>query len=724
METPSESNTVDILLWIFDELDTQKFGIKNNKHFDYFDDSEVNIQKINHFYLNLKPLIDSNLSDKSGEDIDGTSSLAINSGRHINNNKGKNKHRPNQGDTGDFNELWKSRFQSANKNEKDEIIENDKKEQNDSSILESFSEDDELKNKNLSFEGFNPNLSLNPEENRLLRKYKSDYQINLSNTENSSSSKKIARSLSTSALVPPVLVHLTVKFTNFHREKTNSFFSSSNRSLFNSTILADESDILTDEFPDNKLDKNEILEEELNEESISENKDELINNNKINNSIKNTDLILEKIMDNSSSSTEVNTSVADSKEDIFKMSLNSVITKTNLKTSQDDLSLLERDKNEKASKSALTLNEYGQSLFRLRYYLLQLKYLIDCNKDLEQIIFYKLALSQYPDSNSVRTWLKRRVTREPLVHGYCLPPFIMNDEGITNDIFNRPLKNKIFHSLSLDKKYQVIEPLSFEFNRKVMGTSEHKSLVTCNTNLKYCQMRQRSDIVLRTIFIKHLFQQAPAVKRLIGNDRFQLLKDKALLNLQPRASKHVKPKENISNSMISIKLKTNKKNGIFLQHHSKKSSIDFTSRNSRTNTTNILSPQPVDTINNNLHSSTYNKRFEKSLSFQNIFSSNNPSKLRNCHMLEPTPTHKYSYSQPLSHIMFNKQNNQYSIEPLQAGSTPQRFFNKDKTFFSKYLFSNNNYGNINNYSFHNAVNSNSNSNMMLNKIIIIIIMLL
>jgi len=415
-------------------------------------------------------------------------------------------------------------------------------------------------------------------------------------------------------------------------------------------------------------------------------------------------------MDNSSSSSST---VTNSKENIINMSLNSVITKTNLKTSQDDLSLLEKDKNEKANKSAFTLNEYGQSLFRLRYYLLQLKYLIDCNKDLEQIIFYKLALSQYPDSNSVRTWLKRRVTREPLVHGYCLPPFIMSDEGIINDIFSRPLKNKIFHSLSLDKKYQVIEPLSFEFNRKVMGTSEHKSLVTCNTNLKYCQMRQRSDIVLRTIFIKHLFQQAPAVKRLVGNDKFQLLKDKALLNLQPRASKHVKPKENISNSMISIKLKTNKKNGIYLQHHSKKSSIDFTSRNSRPNATNILSPQPVDTINNNLHGSTYNRRFEKSLSFQNVFSSNNPSKLRNCHMLEPTPTHKYSYSQPLSHIMFNKQNNQYNIESLQSGSTPQRFFNKEKTFFSKYLFSNNNYGNINNYNFHNAVNNNS--NMMLNK---------
>jgi len=234
METPSESNAVDILSWIFDELDTQKFGIKNNKHFDYFDDSEVNIQKINHFYLNLKPLVDCTLSDKSGEDIDGA---AVNSGR---NNNG-NKHRPNQGDTGDFNELWRSRFQSTNKNEKeDKIVENDIKKQQDLSILESPIEDDELKNKNLNFEGFNPNLSLNPEENRLLRKYKSDYQINLSNSENTSS-KKLARSLSTSALVPPVLVHLTVKFTNFHKEKTNSFFSSSNRSLFNSTILTDES---------------------------------------------------------------------------------------------------------------------------------------------------------------------------------------------------------------------------------------------------------------------------------------------------------------------------------------------------------------------------------------------------------------------------------------------------------------------------------------------------
>jgi len=425
-------------------------------------------------------------------------------------------------------------------------------------------------------------------------------------------------------------------------------------------------------------------------------------------------------MDNSkisASTTVVNTNVTNSKEDIIKMQLDSVITKNNISTSQDDLSLLEKDKNEKASKSAYTLNEYGQSLFRLRYYLLQLKYLIDCNKDLEQIVFYKLALCQYPDSNSVRTWLKRRVTREPLVHGYCLPPFTMNDESLTNDMFSRPLKKKIFHSLSLDKKYQVIEPLSFEFNRKVMGTSEHKSLVTCNNNLKYCQMRQRSDIVLRTIFIKHLFQQAPAVKRLVGNERFQSLKDKALLNLQPRASKHVKPKENISNSMISIKLKTNKKNGIFLQHHSKKSSIDFTSRNSRSNIPNMLPPQPVDTINNNLnskglHSSTFNRRIEKCLSFQNIFSSNSPSKLRNCHMLEPTPTHKYSYSQPLSHIIFNKQNNQYSIESPN-GSSPQRFFNKEKTFFSKYLFSNNNYGNINNYSFHNATNNNS--NIMLNK---------
>ena len=374
--------------------------------------------------------------------------------------------------------------------------------------------------------------------------------------------------------------------------------------------------------------------------------------------------------------------------------------------------------------SAFILNEYGQSLFRLRYYLLQLKYLIDCNKDLEQIVFYKLALSQYPDSNSVRTWLKRRITREPLVHGYCLPPFSSKDESLTNDMFSRPLKNKIFHSLSLDKKYQVVEPLSFEFDRKVMGTPEHKSLVSCNSNLKYCQMRQRSDIVLRTIFIKHLFQQAPAVKRIIGNERFLLLKDKALLNLQPRASKHYKPKENISNSMISIKLKTNKKMGIYLQHHSKKSSIDFSSRNMRQTNGNIMSPQPVDSINNNLkgiNGSTYNRRFEKSKSYQNVFFSNSPSKLRNCHMLEPTPTHKHSYSQPLSHIIFNKQNNQYSIEPIAYGNPNQRFINKEKaSFLSKYIFSNNNYGNINNFNFHksnsnlmtgnNNVNNNNNNN--------------
>ncbi|OUM63517.1 hypothetical protein PIROE2DRAFT_9937, partial [Piromyces sp. E2] len=471
---------------------------------------------------------------------------------------------------------------------------------------------------------------------------------------------------------------------------------------------------VTDIFPE----KNDEIEEEINEEPLSENKEEIINNKKINNSIKNTDIILEEIMVSSSSNslssasststTAVNTKVANSKEDIIKISLESVMTSTNLKTTQDDLENIKYQ-------SAYTLNEYGQSLFRLRYYLLQLKYLIDCNKDLEQIVFYKLALSQYPDSNSVRTWLKRRITREPLVHGYCLPPFSMKDENLTNDMFSRPLKNKIFHSLSLDKKYQVVEPLSFEFDRKVMGTPEHKSLVSCNTNLKYCQMRQRSDIVLRTIFIKHLFQQAPSVKRIIGTERFLLLKDKALINLQPRASKHYKPKENISNSMISIKLKTNKKMGIYLQHHSKKSSIDFSSRNARSPNNNLLPPQPIDSINSNfnlkgLHGSTYNMRFEKSKSFQNVFSSNSPSKLRNCHMLEPAPTHKYSYSQPLSHIIFNKQTNQFNIESPSYANSNQRFFNKEKTFFSKHIFSNNNYGNINNFTFHNALNNNNNNN--------------
>jgi len=749
MEVSNEANAVNILSWIFDELDTQRFGLKNNKHFNYFDDSEENIEKINHFYLNLKTILDINLNDKGRIDGDAED-FGISGGRQSNNNNGSKKNPPNQGETGSFEELNKSRYRLKREREveKVKVKEEENKEENykieDISIL---SKKDSFKSKNLNFECFDANISLNPEENKLLfnnakelRKYKSEGQINLKDPDSSSINKKLNRSFSTSALISPISVHHNVKYTSFIKDKSNSFFSSSNRSLFNSTVLTDESDILTDEFPDNKLEKNEVIEEEIIEENLSENKEEIINNNKINNSIRNTDIILEKIMDNSTnpnheyfidtsdeklkkenddipslpleSTTAVNTNVANSKEDIIKISLESVMTEKNMNNSKDDLFLIEKNKME--NKSAYTLNEYGQSLFRLRYYLLQLKYLIDCDKDLEQIVFYKLALSQYPDSNSIRTWLKRRITREPLVHGYCLPPFTMNDESHTNDMFKRPLKNKIFHSLSLDKKYQVIEPLSYEFNRKVMGTSEHKSLVNCNSNLKYCQMKQRSDIVLRTIFIKRLFQQAPAVKRAIGVERFQTLKDKALLNLQPRASKHYKPKENISNSMISIKLKTNKKKGIYLQHHSKKSSIDFTSRNARLTNNALLPPQPVDTINNGkgLYSSAYNKIFEKSKSFQNIFSSNSPSKLRNCHMLEPTPTHKYSYSQPLTHIIFNKQNNQYSIEPLPPNSTSQRFFNKEKTFFSKYIFSNTNYGNINNYKFQNATTSNG--NLMIN----------
>eukprot|EP00833_Pecoramyces_ruminatium_P008402 jgi/Orpsp1_1/1182434/evm.model.c7180000081255.1 len=737
METSNEANAVNILSWIFDELDTQKFGINNNKHFNYFDDSDENIQKINHFYLNFKPF-DSSFDDK-GINEDDVDNIKIENKEKKNNN-GKSKTHPNQGESGDLKNLKKHQTHNRNENENNSDLHKDSKI---SSSLDSLNDKDEFKSKELNFELFNANISLNPEDNnqliynsKELRKFKSDYQIGLKR-KNSSSSKKLTRSLSTSVLVPPISILINVKFTNFTKENPNQFFSSSNRSLFNSNILTNEPDILTDVFPDEKIEKNDD-DDNILEESYIENKEELINNKKINNSIKNTNLILEKIMDspanpnndyvidntpeniekeenesNLSSNTAVNSSVSNSNENIIKVSLESVMTNKNLRMAKDDLSLLEKSKSEKENESAYTLNEYGQSLFRLRYYLLQLKYLIDFNKELEQIIFYKIALSQYPDGNSVRTWLKRRITREPLVHGYCLPPFITNDETLTNDMFNRPLKNKIFHSLSLDKKYQVVEPLEYEFNRKVMGTSEHKSLVSCNSNLKYCQMKQRSDIVLRTIFIKHLFQQASDIKRIIGNERFQSLKDKALVNLQPRLSKHYKTDKNINNSMISIKLKTNKKKGIYLQHHSKKASYDFSSRNSRTTNNNLsLSPQPVDSINNSLHSSAYDKRFEKSKSYQNIFSSNSPSKLRNCHTLLE-PTHKYSYSQPLTHIIFNKQNNQYSIEPLPTISSSQRIFTKEKSFFSKYIFSSN--SNINNGNSYYNIHK-SNSNMMMNNI--------
>jgi len=650
---------------------------------------------------------------------------------------------PNQGETGDLKELAKNKSTptiEVKENNADLPIKSNKL-----PSLESLEGKDELKSKSINFENFNANISLNPEDNnqlmynpKELRKLKSDCQIYFKrNDSTSSSKKKLSRSLSTSDLTQPVSISLKVKLKKFTKEKLNPFFNSSNRSLFNSNVLSNEDDILTDEFPDNKLMKNEEDEDNILEENLEENKEELINNNKINNSIKNTDLILEKMMDekpnqnndytntpennskkdiklDKSNTSSINNSNTLSTESIIKLSLESVIANKDIKMSQDDLSLLEKKKAEKENESAYTLNEYGQSLFRLRYYLLQLKYLIDCNKELEQIVFYKLALSQYPDSNSVRTWLKRRITREPLVHGYCLPPFIIIDEeAITNGMFNRPLKNKIFHSLSLDKKYQVVEPLRYEFNRKVMGTSEHKSLVNCNSNLKYCQMKQRSDIVLRTIFIKRLFQKAPDTKRLIGNERFQSLKEKALINLQPRLSKHYRTEKNISNSMISIKLKTNKKKGIYLQHHSKKASYDFSSRNGRpTTNNNSLSPKPIDTINSNLHGSTYNKLYEKSKSFQNIFSSNSPSKLRNCHTLTES-NHKYSYSQPLTHIIFNKQNNQYSIEPLPSINSSQRLFTKEKSFFSKYIFPSN--ANIVNGSLNHNINK-SNSNMMMNNI--------
>ncbi|ORX81379.1 hypothetical protein BCR32DRAFT_268320 [Anaeromyces robustus] len=709
METSNEANAVSILSWIFDELDTQKFGLNNNKHFNYFDDSEENIQKINHFYLSIRPFTsDLDLSNKGNGDEDG---MIISSGRQ---NNGNNKNRPNQGEAGDL------KYLRQHKEDPEKEINNTVNQSKDSSIIinNDKEKDFELGSKNLNFDCFNANISLNPEENhkyilsKELRKYKSEYRLK---DLNNSSSKKLPRSLSTSVLIPPFSVPFNVKFSKITKETNNSIFNSSNRSLFNSNILSDEpenfpdklfdkinKDFLTEEFPDNKLEKNDIDPDTV-EENYDDSKDELINNNKITNSIKNTDLILEKIMDNptdhsikkdgnnksttntkidasssslsetTSSSSTLNAnakSTVNSKENIIKLSLESVMTQRNLKMSQDDLSLLDK---ENIKRYAYTLNEYGQSLFRLRYYLLQLKYLIDCNKDIEQIIFYKLALSQYPDSNSVRTWLKRRITREPLVHGYCLPPFSTNDDNslVNNDIFSRPLKNKIFHSLSLDKKYQVIEPLSFEFDRKVMGTSEHKSLVSCNSNLKYCQMKQRSDIVLRTIFIKRLFQQAPEVKRLIGNERFQTLKDKALLNLQPRMSKHYKSEKTVSNSMISIKLKTNKKKGIYLQHHSKKSSYDFSGRNVRTLNNTLLPPQPVDTINSNmngnngkgLHSSTFNKRFEKSKSFQNVFSSNSPSKLRNCHI-------KHSHISSISSIngikdVNTNNNNCYNLSNLK-----------------------------------------------------------
>ena len=503
-------------------------------------------------------------------------------------------------------------------------------------------------------------------------------------------------------------------------------------------ITFSNKDILTDEFPDSKLMKNEVGEGNILEKSYEENKEkELINSDKVNNSIKDGNLILKNMGnkqnfnddfikgDNKektkksdldsvfSSTTAVNSNISIIKESTIQTSIKN---KDN-KTPNDDLSLLEKKKSEKENESVYILNEYGQSLFRLRYYLLQLKYLIDCNKDLEQIVFYKLAMSQYPESNSVRTWLKRRITREPLVHGYCLPPFKMIDETQNNpqnnDIINRPLKNKIFHSLSLDKKYQVLEPLNFEFNREVMGTNEHKTIFNCNSNLKYCQMKQHNDIILRTIFIKCLFQQASDIKNLIGNERFQSLKDKALINLQPHLSKHYKTDKNISNSMISIKLKTYKKKGIYLQHHSKKASYDFSSRNTRNSNNNLLSYQPVDSINNNLHSSTYNERYEKSKSFQNLFSSNSPSKLRNCHTLTES-NHKYSYSQPLAHIIFNKQNNQYNIEPLPSINSSQRLFPKEKSsFISKYIFPSN--ANVSSGNSYYNINK-SNSNMIMNSI--------
>jgi len=249
MEASNDVNAVDILSWIFDELDTQKFGIKNNKHFNYFDDSEDNIQKINHFYLNLKLFTDLNLNDKTGEDIDGESGISASSRSHTNKDKNElNKNRPNQGDTGDFNELWRSRFQSVHENETEVKNEENKDSNNEDKAdlsfleLDSSVENDEAKSKNLNFESFNPNLSLNPDENRLsLRKYKSDFKIDSKKIGNIANSKKIARSLSTSAIISPVLVHLNSKFTNFNREKPNTFFNSSNRSLFNSTVLSDES---------------------------------------------------------------------------------------------------------------------------------------------------------------------------------------------------------------------------------------------------------------------------------------------------------------------------------------------------------------------------------------------------------------------------------------------------------------------------------------------------
>jgi len=248
METSNESNAISILSWIFDELDTQKFGIKNNKHFNYFDDSEENIQKINHFYLNLKHFIDINIDEKARDDTDGEDDLGVDVGRQIkrnSNGNNKKKNRPNQGDTGDFADLRKKRNPSAKNKEKEK-----EKESNDDlndalSSNSTLSEKDKIKTKNLNFEGFNANVSLNPEENRIpfcnnkeLRKFKSDFQI--SSVRNQTALSKIARSFSSSAIIPPIPVSLSVNFTNFAKEKENpTFFNSSNRSLFNSSVLSD-----------------------------------------------------------------------------------------------------------------------------------------------------------------------------------------------------------------------------------------------------------------------------------------------------------------------------------------------------------------------------------------------------------------------------------------------------------------------------------------------------